>query len=1108
MGTFARVSGEKITRLVFQSISVLILAMVALLLVRPALAQVSPPTFTKTFTPDVIGTGGVSTITFNITNIAAVPVTAIAFTDVLPAAPGAMTIASPANASVSNCDAGSAVPTLTAPDGGGTITFSGGAVGVGQTCTITVDVTASTTGTYTNTTGDLTSSAGNSGTATDDLTVATDRPAFSKVFSPDSVPLGGRSTLTFTIDNSLNAGDLSSLVFTDTFPPGMEVANPANASHTCVGPNPQLTAVAGSNSVSFESFGLLFPGFEVLLAGAVCNVTVDVIGTALGTHNNVSSDLTTNVGSSGKASDALTVTGGGLIIGKEFTDDPVVAGGNVTLEFTIQNVDRNFSATGVAFTDDLTTLVPALAGLTFDSLLSNDCGGSVSGVGGTTVGLSGGTIAPEGTCTLRVSLAVPGGAASNTHTNTTSAVTGTVNGSPVVGNTASDGLIVQSTAGSAPTLTATFTPSSAAAGGTAVLEYTITNTSTSMVTDISFFTDFLVVFPTASVTPGNGLCGAGSTSTFTPLIIPGPPSSVIPARLTIADGELAPAGSPGDSCTFSITLDVLAAAAAGSYTQTTSDLTSTVDSNSLTTSAASDDLLINGGANLSFTKSFSGPATTGSTVDLTFNITSSAESAPASSIDFTDDLDAMLTGTTVAMAGTDTCGGTPAGAGSGTFSYTGGSLGTGASCQITVSINIPAGALPGAYTNTTSDLTAMASGVPVTIPPATADLLVSGLEFTKEYIDDPVVAGDTATLRFTIDNTGAADATGMFFTDSLNANLAGLAAVAPLPTNPCGGGSAISGTTFLIFTGGNLTAGTSCSFNVTVQVPPAAASGGYGNTTSNLIATVGGSVVTIPPATDTLLVDSVLLQITKEFTDDPVAPGDQVTLQFTLENTGTSAVSDITFGDDLEAVLPGAPDLSATAAPVNTCGGMGNGFPTGNFTYTGGSLTAGATCTVTLTVDVPPGAAPGDYLNITTGIAGNMGGLFVNGDPASDILTIRNSTSTPDFTKSFSGPSVPGGTPTLTFNITNNDTVNSLSGLGFSDNLDDVITGLVATGTTTNTCGGTVSGTSLISLVGGTLAPSASCMIVVDLSVPVAATAGTYPNTTSELQSTVLTVAG
>ena len=133
-------------------------------------AQQSTPTFSKSFSPATIGPGSQATLRFDITNGGPSPVTDVAFTDNLPAA---MTIASPAQASAS------CTGSLSAPDGGGTITFSDGAIGGGATCVILVNVTSSTPGTHTNVSGDLTSSAGNSGSATADLVVATDRPGFS-----------------------------------------------------------------------------------------------------------------------------------------------------------------------------------------------------------------------------------------------------------------------------------------------------------------------------------------------------------------------------------------------------------------------------------------------------------------------------------------------------------------------------------------------------------------------------------------------------------------------------------------------------------------------------------------------------------------------------------------------------------------------------------------------------------------------------------------------------------------------------------------------------------------------------------------------------------------
>ncbi|MCF6238286.1 MAG: DUF11 domain-containing protein, partial [Candidatus Marinimicrobia bacterium] len=142
------------------------------------------PTISKIFTPSTIGPGSVSTITFTITNPTSSPVTNLAFTDVLPIVPGLMTIATPSNAT-STCGA---IAILTAPDGGGIITFVDGAIGAGASCTVTVDVTASTAGVYTNPAITLSSSAGSSMSLAIDLTVATDRPGFSKSFAPSSIP--------------------------------------------------------------------------------------------------------------------------------------------------------------------------------------------------------------------------------------------------------------------------------------------------------------------------------------------------------------------------------------------------------------------------------------------------------------------------------------------------------------------------------------------------------------------------------------------------------------------------------------------------------------------------------------------------------------------------------------------------------------------------------------------------------------------------------------------------------------------------------------------------------------------------------------------------------
>jgi len=129
------------------------------------LTVTGPPIFSKVFAPASINSGDVSTLTYTIDNTASpVNATALDFTNNLPAG---IVVAAPANASTT-CTGG----TLTATSSSSVITYTGGTVSANATCTIQVDVTATNTpGDFISTTGDLTSSLGNSGTATDTLTI-------------------------------------------------------------------------------------------------------------------------------------------------------------------------------------------------------------------------------------------------------------------------------------------------------------------------------------------------------------------------------------------------------------------------------------------------------------------------------------------------------------------------------------------------------------------------------------------------------------------------------------------------------------------------------------------------------------------------------------------------------------------------------------------------------------------------------------------------------------------------------------------------------------------------------------------------------------------------
>ncbi|MCT1480023.1 DUF11 domain-containing protein, partial [Microbacterium sp. p3-SID336] len=106
---------------------------------------------------------------------------------------------------------------------------------------------------------------GNDG-AFDALRILDATPQLDKSFSPTSVPVGGTSTLTFTVTNTSELAAKAGWSFTDALPAGLVIDDPASVGGTC---NATTTAVAGAGSISVAN-GQLAQG-EVS-----CTITVNV----------------------------------------------------------------------------------------------------------------------------------------------------------------------------------------------------------------------------------------------------------------------------------------------------------------------------------------------------------------------------------------------------------------------------------------------------------------------------------------------------------------------------------------------------------------------------------------------------------------------------------------------------------------------------------------------------------------------------------------------------------------------------------------------------------------------------------------------------------------
>jgi hypothetical protein len=767
-------------------------------------------------------------------------------------------------------------------------------------------------------------------------------------------------------------------------------------------------------------------------------------------------------------------------------DDPVAPGGTVTLAFAVTNLDRTRSAANITFSDDLAATLSGLQAIGLPG--ADPCGPGSSLTGTSLLTLSGGSLAPEETCMFEVTLQVPAGAAGGRYPNTTGSLTAELDGQPGIFAPAADDLFVTLV----PLLTKTFLTDPVGTGETATLEFTITNISAaSAATDIAF-TDNLDAFlggVQVLALPVSGFCGAGSQmSTYI---------SGGQRYLSMTGGVLQPAGQPGDSCTFSIELTIPAGAAPGTHTNTTSAVTATVDGVTQTGRSVSADLTVVGGPALS--KSFiDDPVLPGGTVTLEFTLSNAGEAnGDATSITFTDDLTSALVGlVATGLPLSDICGPGSSITGTSNLSFSGGNLAAGETCTFGVPLQVPAGSLPGRYANTTSIVTATVAGLTVTGNPARDDLFIGGLSVSKSFTDDPVIPGATVTLEFTIANTSpTAVVTDIAFSDNLTSALSGLAAIG-LPLNDiCGAGSTITGATNLIFTGGSLVPSSSCTFAITLQVPAGAPPGIYGNTTSQISATFDTSGIVLDPATDGLVVDADFLRLTKSFTTDPAMPGGTVNLEFTLANLHPGLpVTDISFSDDLDAALAG---LAANGLPVSACGGTLSG--TSLLSFIGGTLAPGASCIFSVELQVPTGLESGTTAaNITSQVAGLINGLPVTGDPAGDELKVSYLT----LAKAFSGKTRSGETVTLQFTLHNGEPANTADDLRFSDDLGAMFPGLAATGLpVSNVCGtgSLLSGTSLITMSGGNLGAGESCTFNVVLQTPAGAPHGFFLNTTSPL---------
>jgi len=770
---------------------------------------------------------------------------------------------------------------------------------------------------------------------------------------------------------------------------------------------------------------------------------------------------------------------------KSFSPISIAAGGVSRLSVTIFNPNA-FQLTNASWTDNLISVQP---GLTIASPvgLTNSCGGAVAAAAGsTTLSLSGGTVpaqvgATPGSCTVSINITstTPGNLI---NTMPAGALTSTGEGMPVT-NTSPASATLHVSGTLPPSVSKSFSPGTIWAGGVSRLSILIRNNEPGRSLTHASLTDNLPANVFLANPVSSTLAGCGASASLT--AVSGGTS------VTLNNGTIA----PNSTCTIivNVTSNVQ-----GAYTNTIPQNALQNDQNLTNATAVTARLNVR---EIGLTKQFSPPTLSGdgtgtSTLIITLQ---NPKATPYTGVSVTDNLPTPLTAVSVSA---NTCGGSVSITPSTTVSLTGGTippatptaLGT---CTISVQVTVPAGTPSGRLTNripTTGLTTSQGIGL---LSPVSANVTVSGTDVSgiKSFSPSNIPAGGNSRLRIEITAPSDTDLTNFSITDNLPTGVTISNSTLAVVSSDCGASALLTHTTganFIRLENGLILAGKTCRIDVYVTgsipgtytntIPPANITNTEnrvptGDLTSSLTVTGGGNLS---------------IAVVKGFDPLTVFGGSASTMSIQLINPGTVALTGIAFTDNM-------PNGMILATPLNfnvgTCGGTLSGVSGANsFSFSGGSLPASGTCTLTLSATM---TVNGNLTNTISAKAVTTLNGASNPDPAEASLTNLPGASVSKF---FSSKSITTGTYSLlTITIQNTGNV-SLSGMGLKDTLPGTLpAGLVIANppapAPTNNCGGTLSavaGTQIIQLTNGSLAASSSCSFVVSVT---SSKPGSYQNT-------------
>ena len=457
---------------------------------------------------------------------------------------------------------------------------------------------------------------------------------------------------------------------------------------------------------------------------------------------------------------------------KVFGAPSIPMGGTTTLTFQMSNPNAS-GLTGIGFTDTLPSqlVVGTPIGLT------GNCDGIIDATtGGTSITLSGATLAASANCSFTVNVtSIAGGIANNLTDDITSN-----EGGPWQDAAASLTII------GPPVLSKNFGGLTVPLNGTTSLTFGITNpNTTTTLTGIGFSDPFPAGLAAGMVT---GTCGGG--------------------MITVNTNTVALSGAtlmPSAQCMFSV--DVTGTMV-GMRVNTTGPI-SAAESGAGTSAAASIFVV----APPTISESF-GAATMpqGGKVDLSFTLNNPDPTVPLTGVQFSDTLAAGMVVTPGGGSVTGTCGGGTIMASGSAISLSGATLPASGGCTFSVSLT---STQAGNYNNTSGNVSSNEGGQGLT---ASSSVNVIGSPLiAKSFSPTSIPNGGTTTLSFTLSNPNSSDTlNAVGFTDQLPSGL--LVAAPNGLTGTCGGGAitARPGSNSVSLSGASLAPSAMCTFSVSV----------------------------------------------------------------------------------------------------------------------------------------------------------------------------------------------------------------------------------------------------------------------------------------------------